>query len=51
VLKQSIKEGKNSQLLLPVTDLKTQWKNKDKEELHIFCQNTEQDRRESYFEK
>jgi hypothetical protein len=49
--KQSIKEGRDSQLLLPVADLKVQWKKKGKEELHSFCQNTKRDRRESYFER
>jgi hypothetical protein len=39
--KKSIKEGRESQPLLPVADLKAQWKNKDKEELHSCCQNTE----------
>jgi hypothetical protein len=34
--KQAIKEGRDSQLLLPVADLKTQWKNKGKEELQFF---------------
>jgi ribonuclease HI len=48
--KQSIKEGIYSQLLLPVADLKTQWKKKVKQELHSFCQNTKRDRGESYFE-
>jgi hypothetical protein len=48
---QSIKEGRDSQLLLPVADLKDQWKKKGKEELHNFCQNTEWDRGESYFER
>jgi hypothetical protein len=32
--KQAMKEGRHSQLLLPVADLKTQWKKKGKEELH-----------------
>jgi hypothetical protein len=49
--KQAIKEGRDSQLLLPVADLKTQGKRKGKEELHSFCQNTKRDRRESYFER
>jgi ribonuclease HI len=39
-VKQSIKEGRDSQLLLPVADLKAKWKKKGKEELHSFCQNT-----------
>jgi hypothetical protein len=39
-----LKEGRGSQLLLPVADLKTQWKEKGKEELHSFCQNTKRDR-------
>jgi hypothetical protein len=34
-----------------VTDLKTQWKKKGKEEFHIFCQNTKRDSGESYFER
>jgi hypothetical protein len=49
--KQSIKEGRDSQLLLPVADIKVQWKKKGKEELHTFCQNTKWDRGESYFER
>jgi hypothetical protein len=49
--KQSIKEGRESQLLLLVTDLKTQWKKKRREELHSFCRNTIRDRGESYFER
>jgi hypothetical protein len=47
----TIKEGRSSQLLLPVADLKAQWKKKGKEELHKFCQNTERDRGENYFER
>jgi hypothetical protein len=35
--KQAIKEGRDSQLLLPVTDLKTQWKKKGKKGLRSFC--------------
>jgi hypothetical protein len=42
--KQSIKEDRQSQLLLPVADLKAQWKMKGKEELHSFCENIKQDR-------
>jgi hypothetical protein len=38
--KQSKKVERDSQLLLPAADLKTQWKKKGKEELHSFCQNT-----------
>jgi hypothetical protein len=34
-----------------VADLKTQWKKKGKEELHIFCQNTKRDRGENFFER
>jgi hypothetical protein len=34
--KQAIKEDKDSQLLLPVADLKTLSKKKDKEQLHSF---------------
>jgi hypothetical protein len=49
--KYSIKEGRDSQLLLPVADLKAQWKKKGKEELHSFCQNTRRDRGESYFKR
>jgi hypothetical protein len=45
--KQSIKEGRDSQLLLPMAYLKAQWKKKGKEELHTFCQNTKRDRGES----
>jgi hypothetical protein len=37
---QSIKEGRNVQLLLPVADLKAEWKKKGKDELHSFCANT-----------
>jgi hypothetical protein len=48
---QSIKEGRNIQLLLLVADLKAQWKKKGKEELHSYCQNTKRDRGESYFER
>jgi hypothetical protein len=44
-------EGRGSQLLLPVADLKIQWKKKGKEELHSFCQNTKWDRGENYFER
>jgi hypothetical protein len=49
--KQVTKEGRDSQLLLPVADLKTQWKKKGKEKLHNFCQNTKRDREENYFER
>jgi hypothetical protein len=49
--KQAIKEGLDSQLLLPVADLKTQWRKKGKEELHTFCQNTKRDRGERYFDR
>jgi hypothetical protein len=38
-------------LLLPVADLKSQWKKKGKEERHSFCQNTKRDKGESYFER
>jgi hypothetical protein len=38
-------------LLLPVADLKTQWKKKGKEELHSCWQNTKRDGGESYFER
>jgi hypothetical protein len=41
--KQSVKEGRDSQLLLQVADLKAQWKKKGKDELHNFCQNTKRD--------
>jgi hypothetical protein len=34
---QSIKEGRDSQILLPVADLKVQWIKESKEELHSFC--------------
>jgi hypothetical protein len=47
--KQSRKGG-DSQLLLPVADLKIQWKKKGKEELHSFRQNIKRDRGERYFE-
>jgi ribonuclease HI len=43
--KQSIKECRDSQILLPLADLKGQWKKKGREELHSFCQNTERDGR------
>jgi hypothetical protein len=46
VAKQAFKEGEDSQLLLPVAELKAQWKKRGKEELHSFCQ-----RGESYFER
>jgi hypothetical protein len=49
--KQFIKEGRNTELILSVADLKTQWKKKGKEELHSFCQNTKWDRGESYCER
>jgi hypothetical protein len=49
--KQAIKEGRDSQLLLPVVDFKPQWKKKIKEELHSFCQNTKRNRGESYFDR
>jgi hypothetical protein len=49
--KQAIKEGRDSQLLLPVADLKTQWKKIGKEELHSFCHRTKRDREERYFER
>jgi hypothetical protein len=42
--KQAIKEGRESQLLLPVADLRTNWKKKVKEELHSLCQNTKRDK-------
>jgi hypothetical protein len=45
-----LKEGRDSQLLLPAADLKIQWKKKGQEELHSFCQNTKRDREEGYFE-
>jgi hypothetical protein len=34
-----------------VTELKTQWKKKDEEELNSFCQNTKWGRGESYLER
>jgi hypothetical protein len=49
--KQSIKKGRDSDLLLPVADLKAQWKEKGKEEFHSFCHNTKTDRGESCFER
>jgi hypothetical protein len=49
--KHSIKDGRDSQLSLPVVYLKAQWKNKSKEELHSFCENTKRDRGENYFER
>jgi hypothetical protein len=48
--KQAIKEGADSQLLLPVADLKTQWKKKGTKAVHNFCQNTKWDKGERYFE-
>jgi ribonuclease HI len=42
--KQASKEGRDSQLLLTASDLKTQWKKRGKE-LHSFCQNTKRGRR------
>jgi hypothetical protein len=50
---QTVKEGRDSQLLLPVADLKTQWTKKGKEELHSCCQNSKRDRGEryAYFER
>jgi hypothetical protein len=48
--KQSIKEGSDNKLLLPVADLKVYWKEKGKEELHSLCQSTKMDRVESHFE-
>jgi hypothetical protein len=49
--KKSIKEGRDSQLLLPVADLKAHWKKKGKEELHNFCEDTKLDRGQNYFER
>jgi hypothetical protein len=49
--RQSSKEGRDSQLLLQVADLKTQWKKKSRKELHRFRQNAKRDRGESYFER
>jgi hypothetical protein len=34
-----------------VADLEAQWKKKDKEELHSFCQNIKRERGESDFER
>jgi hypothetical protein len=34
-----------------VADLKAQWKEKGKEELHNFCKNTQRGRGESLFER
>jgi hypothetical protein len=48
--KQAIKEGIDSQLLLIVADLKTQWTKKGKEH-RSFCQNTKRDRGKKYFER
>jgi hypothetical protein len=48
---QMLKEGRDSQLLLLVADLKTQWKKKGKENLHRFCQITKRDSGESYHER
>jgi hypothetical protein len=48
--KQAIEEGRDSQLILSVADLKIQWNKKDKE-LHSFCQNTKRDREERYFDR
>jgi ribonuclease HI len=41
--KQAVREGRDSQLLLPVGDLKTQGKKIGMEDLHSFCQNTNKD--------
>jgi hypothetical protein len=49
--KLSIKQGRDSQLLLPGADLKAKWKKKGKEELHSFCENTNRDRGQNYFER
>jgi hypothetical protein len=49
--KESIKGGRDSQLVLLVADLKAQWKKEGKEELHSYCQNTKRDRGERYFER
>jgi hypothetical protein len=45
------KEGRDSQLLLPVADLTAQWKKKGKDEFHSFCQNAKRDGGEGYFER
>jgi hypothetical protein len=45
--KQAIKDGRDSQLLLPVENLKVQWKKKGKEEFHSSCQNSERDKEEN----
>jgi hypothetical protein len=42
--KLSIKEGRDSHLLLPVADFKAHWKKKGKEEHHNSCENTKRDR-------
>jgi hypothetical protein len=49
--KQSIEEGRDIQIILPVEDLKAHWKKKGKEELHSFCENTKRDRAQNYFER
>jgi hypothetical protein len=49
--KQSIKEGRDSQLLLPVADITAHWIRKGKEGLHSFCENTKRDRGQNYFER
>jgi hypothetical protein len=43
--------GIDSQIFLPMADLKAKWKNKGKEELHCFCQDIKCDREQSYFER
>jgi hypothetical protein len=43
--KQSIIEGRDSQLLLPVADLKVQWKKKGKEKLHSLSKHQKGQRR------
>jgi hypothetical protein len=38
--KQTVNEGRYRQLLLPVADLKAQWRKEGKEELHKISQKT-----------
>jgi hypothetical protein len=49
--KQAIKEGRDRQLLLRVAKLKAQCKEKGKDQLHKFCENSKRGRGESYFER
>jgi hypothetical protein len=44
-IEQAIKEGRNSQLLLPVADLKTQWKKKARKSYTGFVKTPKGQRR------